>query len=116
MAEQGGHAEKLAQFEGQLRDVEKLIAMEPGNAQYQSLKNELLEVIELTKNLVRVQKQASSVSAAETAAPAPSQVPEGSSAGGPAAAAAAAAAAASQPTSFDVGMTVEAQYNKSEVW
>lgn len=55
MSSNAGHAAKLAQFEKQLRDVEYLLTADPTNVEYQNLKNDLLEVISLTKDLVQVQ-------------------------------------------------------------
>jgi hypothetical protein len=100
----GGHEAKLVQYQSQLRELDQLTALDPENQEYHSLKKELVEVVELTKNLLRVQKQASAVASGgggggATAPPLPLAPFNTGSTG-----------------AIAVGATAEAQFNKSEAW
>jgi len=49
---------KVAEYEGQLKDVDSLLALEPANAEFVKLRSDLEAVIKLTQDLIGVQAQA----------------------------------------------------------
>jgi len=114
------NASRLAAYEQQLLGVEKLIALEPNNAQYIKLKEDLEEVIALTKDLVRVQEKTTSAAADADAAAAGAI---GISQGGKKSKEQQKKKQQQQQqqqaddfVSFDVGATAEAKHTENEVW
>jgi len=89
MASMEENREKLKQYQEKLAEVEKLLEMDPTNGEILTLKKDLMEVIDLTADLVNISTETSEPAADEAAAGA---------------------------SDFQAGSTVEANYEGSQAW
>lgn len=114
--------EKLDEYRQQLKDVEELLAVEPTNEEYLQIKSDLVDVISLTDDLLKLKEEEEAVSAAASAT-SPHTVQPSSP---PDAAAVpkkglpftpiTPAAPNSHPNFFAVGTVCEARYSEDGVW
>lgn len=103
--------EKLNEYQQQLKDVEELLEGEPGNDEYLQIKNDLVDVIKLTDDLLKIKEleegsshstQPSSPDATKTTAPLPfTSAPMTS---------------LSASSMFTVGAACEAKFSEDGVW
>jgi survival-of-motor-neuron-related-splicing factor 30 len=97
--------EKLKEYRQQLQEVEELLEAEPGNEEYEQIKNDLVDVITLTDDLLKI-KEAEEGSASPEATKTTAPLPYTS----------APLTALAASSMFTVGTACEAKFSEDGVW
>lgn len=112
--------EKLVEYRQQLNDVEELLAVESTNEEYLQIKSDLVDVITLTDDLLKLKEEEEAVAAASATSPhtvQPSSPPDAASAKkGLPFTPITPAASNSHPNFFAVGTVCEARFSEDGVW